>query len=88
MLELREGEVIEPGFRCRNCGAVYQALISQCDCIPEKDEFTPCVIIDDADLADLHKQIACEFFRWWHNQPGSNTEQGFGDWWERREDKR
>jgi len=37
----------------------------------------------------IHKQIACEFFRWWHNQPGSNTEQGFDDWWEkRREDER
>ena len=32
----------------------------------------------------IHKQIACEFFRWWHNQLGSNTEQGFDDWWEKR----
>jgi len=37
----------------------------------------------------IHKQIACEFFRWWYNQPGSNTDQGFDEWWEkRREDKR
>jgi len=37
----------------------------------------------------IHKQISVEFFRWWYNQPGNNTEQGFDDWWEkRREDKR
>lgn len=27
------------------------------------------------------KAIATKFFYWWHNQPGSNTEQGFDDWW-------
>jgi len=33
----------------------------------------------------IHKQIACDFFRWWYNQPGSNTEQGFDDWWENQQ---
>lgn len=28
-----------------------------------------------------NKAIAIEFFYWWHNQPGANTEQGFDDWW-------
>jgi len=27
------------------------------------------------------KAIAVDFFHWWHNQPGTNTEQGFDDWW-------
>ncbi len=28
------------------------------------------------------KEIAVKFFRWWYNQPGSNTDQGFDRWWE------
>ena len=27
------------------------------------------------------KEVATEFFYWWHNQPGANTQQGFDDWW-------
>lgn len=27
--------------------------------------------------------VAVEFFCWWYNQPGSNTAQGFDDWWEK-----
>jgi hypothetical protein len=30
------------------------------------------------------KAIATEFFYWWHNQPGNNTEQGFDQWWEEK----
>src|SRR5690606_18456629 len=26
------------------------------------------------------REIATQFFYWWHNQPGKNTEQGFGEW--------
>lgn len=25
-------------------------------------------------------EIATQFFYWWHNQPGTNTMQGFGEW--------
>jgi hypothetical protein len=25
-------------------------------------------------------EIATQFFYWWHNQPGKNTMQGFGEW--------
>lgn len=28
------------------------------------------------------KEVATEFYYWWHNQPGTNTQQGFDDWWE------
>ena len=28
------------------------------------------------------REIAIQFFYWWHNQPGTNTMQGFGDWLE------
>ena len=28
------------------------------------------------------KDIATEFYYWWHNQPGTNTAEGFDDWWE------
>ena len=27
------------------------------------------------------KSIATDFFREWYNAPGSNTDQGFDDWW-------
>ena len=30
---------------------------------------------------DLIKQIAVDFFRYWYNAPGANTEQGFDEWW-------
>lgn len=26
------------------------------------------------------KDLACDFFYWWHNQPGSNTRSGFDDY--------
>lgn len=29
--------------------------------------------------------VAVEFFYWWHNQPGTNTAQGFDEWWAIRE---
>lgn len=31
---------------------------------------------------DIAKAMATEFFRWWYNQPGSNTDQGFDEWWD------
>jgi hypothetical protein len=27
------------------------------------------------------EEIAIAFYYWWHNQPGTNTEQGFKEWW-------
>lgn len=33
---------------------------------------------------DAVKEIATEFFYWWYNQPGSNTKEGFDDWWEKQ----
>ena len=34
---------------------------------------------------EQHGAVAVEFFYWWHNQPGTNTEQGFDEWWAIRE---
>ena len=31
---------------------------------------------------DTAKKMATDFFRWWYNQPGTNTDQGFDEWWE------
>ena len=28
------------------------------------------------------KIVCCAFFRWWYNQPGNNTEQGFDKWYD------
>lgn len=36
---------------------------------------------------ELIKKYCTEFFYWWYNQPSSNTEQGFDDWWELKEEK-
>lgn len=33
--------------------------------------------VDDA----IAKKIATEFYLYWHNAPGTNTYQGFDDWW-------
>lgn len=38
-------------------------------------------------LEQYSKNIAVEFYYWWHNQPGSNTKQGFDDWWKLQERK-
>jgi hypothetical protein len=29
----------------------------------------------------ITKEIATKFYYWWHNQPGTNTEDGFDKWW-------
>lgn len=31
---------------------------------------------------ELAKDIATEFYYYWHNQQGTNTADGFDDWWE------
>lgn len=31
---------------------------------------------------ELIKNLCTSFYRWWHNQPGSNTEQGFDEWFQ------
>lgn len=36
-------------------------------------------------LAQYSKKIAVEFYYWWHNQPGTNTKEGFDDWWKLKE---
>ena len=35
-----------------------------------------------AGMETMVSNIATEFFRYWFNAPGSNTDQGFNDWWE------
>ena len=32
-------------------------------------------------MEETIRDIATEFFRAWYNAPGSNTDQGFEDWW-------
>lgn len=32
---------------------------------------------------DIIKQISVDFFRWWWNQPGNNTEEGFDFYWDK-----
>lgn len=32
------------------------------------------------ELTENEKERACAFFRWWWNQGGNNTEQGFDEW--------
>lgn len=31
---------------------------------------------------ELIKNLCTDFYRWWHNQPGSNTDQGFYEWFQ------
>lgn len=31
------------------------------------------------------KDRCVEFYYWWHNQPGTNTEDGFDDWIEQKD---
>jgi len=37
---------------------------------------------------DELKKSHCEFFRWWWNQPGQNTEQGYDDWIKSKENEK
>ena len=34
------------------------------------------------------KRLCTDFFYWWYNQPGSNTQQGFDEWWEKTQEQR
>lgn len=34
-----------------------------------------------AGMEETIRDIATEFFRSWYNAPGSNTDQGFDEWW-------
>ena len=34
--------------------------------------------------ADELKSLATDFFHWWHNQPGTNTQDGFDEWMKTR----
>jgi hypothetical protein len=39
----------------------------------------------DSKSSKERAKLQCtEFFYWWHNKPGSNTLQGFDEWWEER----
>lgn len=29
----------------------------------------------------IAETVATEFYRYWHNAPDTNTDQGFDDWW-------
>lgn len=31
---------------------------------------------------EIAKKIATDFYYWWHNQPGTNTQDGFDSFWE------
>jgi hypothetical protein len=35
---------------------------------------------NEAQEIEAIKKVATEFFYWWYNQKGSNTEQGFDEW--------
>ena len=43
--------------------------------------------LTDNSAAEHYKKLATDFFYWWHNQPGSNTQQGFDDWWKHHADR-
>jgi len=34
---------------------------------------------------DELKNVCCEFFRYWWNEPGNNTDEGFDKWWSKRQ---
>ena len=35
-----------------------------------------------AERDEFARAVATEFYYHWHNSPGTNTQQGFQDWWE------
>ena len=35
----------------------------------------------DSYQKEFAQSVATGFFYWWHNQPGTNTQQGFEQWW-------
>lgn len=48
--------------------------------VAEKDKSIPVSELEVLKKEQARK-IATEFYYWWHNQPGTNTQQGFDDWW-------
>ena len=64
------------GWDCEDCG-FHQAPFKIPPPPPCKEpaEF-PRIVMN----RDQLKEICTDFYYWWHNQPGANTQQGFDDW--------
>ena len=65
----------ESGVEC-TCTATVQEICKAAADVIESLNQSPRITEQDA------REIATQFFYWWHNQPGTNTMQGFGDWLE------
>jgi len=60
---------------CKDCGKDEVVICADSyDCILGNKRIEP-------SQDDLIKEIATEFYYYWHNAPGTNTQQGFDDWW-------
>lgn len=45
-------------YICKSCEGVYMIPVTQCDCMPEKQEFTEMVMIEPEELERLRTEIA------------------------------
>ena len=61
----------------KQAGKLYQKSLAQEQRIKELEAAQQRV---DKEAA---RKIATEFFYWWYNQLGANTQQGFDAWWEK-----
>jgi len=76
MLNKQKSEFRKLFEKCLICGRE----LSDPDSLDCGGDCLGCVKEYDNEEAQA-KQIATEFYYWWHNQPGTNTEQGFDEWW-------
>jgi len=52
------------------------------DGTPEKSAKEITTLIENSYIENNKiKQVATDFFRYWWNTSGNNTDQGFDDWW-------
>lgn len=71
------------------CGACHDPVFEEDDHVVEHDEHwhNKCIgshkIVTEmsSNKESTLKDIATEFYYSWHNSPGSNTSDGFDDWW-------
>ena len=68
--------MLERKIECENCGEAYPpGWPHECES-SASPTCSKTLTLDEGTL----KEIATDFFRWWHNQPGANTDQGFDKW--------
>lgn len=74
---IAQAEVMDIPYFLRAEGAVEEDVKRE---FKKKDQFIETLKQCNDDLFAGYRQHAIDFFQWWWNKPGTNTEQGYAEW--------